>query len=295
MNNIMRKFVVVLMAMLFFGSLIVPNIGGADSREQVWTSGIDVTEIMLEGNNPSESGAYPNGTYDVKVMVMNDGETKLVDINVTCMITSGATTYMDAWNTTITELAIGASDYVYFTWDNIMEGSFDINATATADSFGSPVNDWMMKAVIIQDITVWTVEKFDLKNASVEAPMAFDGSYRLNHDSTHDINYTLQIYVKNTGNQIINGPVALEASFYEAADPTGVAARWTNSTEIAGNINAGFEAAAEFTLPFNGTVEGMKTINVTAGGQNFTLHFELKNVTNFEVTQINQYINYKYW
>jgi hypothetical protein len=290
----MRKLLVAFLAMLFFGSLIVPNFGGA---QFVWTEDVMITDIELDPPVKAWDGSYANNSYWVKVTVENSGETKLTDLNVTCTITSATITYLDEYNTTVTELGIWDTVEVLFHWTNIITTmTYTINASVVADSFGTAVGpDYMEMDVFIDNTTSYDVEPdltvdpstLKLLVGGVEAMPAFGGAWALydNNSGVFSlINYTPQVKIINDGNQDI-ASLNVEASFYDAPIATGMPSSWTGTTTVTG-LQAGLQTYADFTPgSFNGTTPGIKTLNVSVDGLNYTINFILGDMLDINLTE----------
>ncbi len=286
MKNIMKRLLVVFIALLFFGS-IIPAISGGENRA-IWDPDIEV-DIWIDGIPDMTNFYYPVQPYDVIVNVLNGGYTKLTDINVTCTITMGGNTYLDDYNTTVTALAIEEDQDVIFKWTNIMPGTFTINATATADSFGTEESDFWERTVTLQNVTAASIEGFTLYDGATEEMPAYDGSYQLRYNNTWFINHTPQISIENIGNKDLAATTLVEASFFDAPNPTGVP-RWKDTTTLGSVVTPWGMGWAAFSSHFNGTSPGMKSMNVSvAGGQNVTFTFRLINISNFEIYMFNDY------
>ncbi|WP_455391637.1 Ig-like domain-containing protein [[Eubacterium] cellulosolvens] len=250
-------------------------------------------DIRLDMAGQDKNNNYANGSYWVVATVENDGETKLTDLNVSCVITSGASTYMDEYNVTVTSLAIGDTEEFFFWWNQTVNGlTFIINITVTADSFGTAVGpEWMEKSVTLSNLISSAVPDDGLRllNGTVEESMAYDGSYRINVSGKY--NFTPEIQIINDGNQPISGNIDVEISFYDGTNPD---ANWTNTTTVTGGIaQFGPPVWASFPGGFNTSNIMSKRLEVmvTHGAINYnkSFIFEMKNVTNLEVTEFNDF------
>jgi hypothetical protein len=281
----MKKLIVLLVAMLFFGSLIVPNFGGA---ELSWTPSVAVDGITLDGI-PAVTGEYANTTHQVTITVENDGETKLMNINVTCKIMEGTDTYLDAFDTTIGELGIGESDDAMFQWTNMMAGlEYEITAMVTAEGPDGSVNDQMNMNVTILNVSSFEISGFTLINGS--AAPAYNDYYNHTHQTglgTIDLTqYDLQLTVKNTGNQISAGNLNLDATLYDGIALTMDKLIWRGTAQSSAP-GPGFETFALFGDPYihcNGT-SGIKTLEYNIdGGTNDTFEVMFNDIGNLMVS-----------
>ncbi len=283
----MKKILVIFLALLFFGSMI-PTIVGSESR--AFDPGVDLKNIGLGPHLPAETGEYLNDTYIVTVTVENIGETILIDLNVTCKITNATSTMLDDWNTTITTLAIGTTADVIFDWVWVYpDDDYTINATVTADGFGTEVSDWELKGVRIEDVTSFKPIDVSLYNDTWLTTQAYNGAYNNTWWSTQEnpAEYKLQVTIANTGNQP-TGQIVVEASIYDG-NTTAANKYWTNDTTVS-SIAPGKQDFATFTGNFttmNGSGNKTVEVQIPGTGGNDTFLIMVKNIANLMVSIVN--------
>ncbi len=304
-NNFKIKILVILLTLLFFGNLFVPNFVLGDERESIltWTPGVKITGYELIGAlNPSYNGYYANQTYQIVVFIENIGEMKLNDLNISLEIEYNSVIYEQNFTLELTSLSIGEEDTVQFTWDNLFDDTiYNIFLKVSAMAFSKEINDTFVSQVHIQTVSnsirfisfsLWNETEvkpaYDKHSNLPIYPLYWHEWYGVSH-----MNYTPEFTIRNSGNQPITGPLTIQASCYDYFFSGN--AFWQDSKEIlnSGILYPGFEINVLFesSTPLGGSnlSLGTKMLNVTGLYMNTSFLFNITDIRNIGVMQISNY------